>query len=56
MHGDTFVETAVVHIRVPKQPVGSNNCALFMLNNMKLIYQNPDVFLERAMTNSLGKH
>lgn len=51
---DTFAEVVIVHLSVPKQATASNDCAIFMLHNMKMIYQNPEDFIGRVLTNNLG--
>ena len=38
---------------VPRQPVASNDCGIFVVENASRIFKNPDEFLERASQGSL---
>ena len=39
---------------VPRQPPGTNDCAMFMLESSRKIVEDPVMFIERAQLNQLG--
>ena len=39
---------------VPRQPQGSNDCGVYMLESSRKIVDDPDMFIERAQLNQLG--
>ena len=46
----------VITLDVPKQPVGSNDCGVYLLENCKLLLQNTEELLQKAEENSCGSY
>ena len=47
------VDCPISSLDIPKQGVGSNDCALFMLEAATKLVENPDAFLDEARNNNL---
>ena len=47
------VDCITITLESPKQPPGSNNCGLFMLENVAMVLRDPDDFCLKAETRSM---